>query len=69
MLLSYSDLQQLPADTLDHLIREYIIMQLEDGTLEQLTQDAMEQAKQQTHPTDTLEFHRNCNLVINVHLL
>ena len=44
MLLSYADLQQLPRDTVNALIKEFLLMQLEDGNLEQLTAEKLQQA-------------------------
>ncbi|MGI2259187.1 YheU family protein [Shewanella sp. GXUN23E] len=44
MLIPYSALQQLPADTLNNLIREYLLTQVEDGGFDALSDDMLQTA-------------------------
>lgn len=46
MLIPYSALQQLPADTLDNLIKEYLFTQVEDGGFDGLSGDSLASAIQ-----------------------
>ncbi|MCF1427921.1 MAG: YheU family protein [Shewanella sp.] len=46
MLIPYSALQQLPADTLNNLIREYLLSQVEDGGFDTLSDELLQTATQ-----------------------
>ncbi|WP_372871594.1 YheU family protein [Shewanella sp.] len=42
MLIPYDALGQLPAETLNNLIREYLLTQVEDGSFASLDNDGLE---------------------------
>lgn len=44
MLIPYEALGQLPVDTLNNLIREYLLTQVEDGSFASLDNDGLERA-------------------------
>ncbi|MGS0827324.1 YheU family protein [Shewanella sp. 0m-8] len=44
MLVPYESLSQLPSDTFDNLIKEYLISQVEDGSFSGDGQHSMEKA-------------------------
>ncbi|MBC8797942.1 YheU family protein [Shewanella algae] len=43
MLIPYESLLQLPKETLDNLIKEYLLSQVEDGSFDALGDKALEQ--------------------------
>lgn len=44
MLIPYESLLQLPKETLDNLIKEFLLSQVEDGSFDTLGDEALEQA-------------------------
>ncbi|MBT1443820.1 YheU family protein [Shewanella sp. JM162201] len=44
MIVPFEALKQLPPDTLNNLIREYLLTQVEDGSFDGLESSGMEQA-------------------------
>ncbi|QYJ74760.1 YheU family protein [Shewanella sp. FJAT-52076] len=44
MLIPYDALSQLPADTLNNLIREYLLTQVEDGGFDSLGEGHLDEA-------------------------
>ncbi|MEZ9822802.1 YheU family protein [Shewanella sp. 10N.286.45.A1] len=44
MLVPYESLKQLPAETLENLIKEFLIGQLEDGSFSSTGEDSMQTA-------------------------
>ncbi len=44
MLVPYEALCQLPSETLDNLIKEYLLTQIEDGSFDALEQGGMQDA-------------------------
>ncbi|QLE86868.1 YheU family protein [Shewanella sp. Scap07] len=44
MLVPFDALQQLPKTTLDNMVKEYLLTQLEDGSFASLDETALQQA-------------------------
>ncbi|MBV7316286.1 YheU family protein [Shewanella sp. NIFS-20-20] len=49
MLIPYESLQQLPTDTLNNLIKEYLFAHIEDGGFSELNEHALTQAISRCH--------------------
>ena len=47
MIVPYESLTSLPKDTLDNLIKEYLLTQVEDGSFTTMDSEQMEQALSQ----------------------
>ncbi|MGL4476520.1 MAG: YheU family protein [Shewanella sp.] len=49
MLVPYESLQQLPSETVDNLIKEYLFAQVEDGGFGELDSEALKHAVARCH--------------------